>query len=188
MIDLNEFVLELPDMLSSDVCSELIDTYDDFVSPNIDLISRKGLAQNRKAFVPVDNLANYMSMNAKDSLTDAIIRIRCKYTEAIQERGLDRDDVLLKAFQVANPTVDLSCMNPGEKSSNHFYKDTNGSAMIGIIFLNECQNEEGFVKLAHGLRIEAKIGKVVLFPSSWMYAFDNTAFIKDHKYTVYILM
>ena len=188
MIDLNEFVLELPDMLSSDVCSELIDTYDAFVSPNIDLISRKGLAQNRKAFVPVDNLANYMSMNAKDSLTDAITRIRCKYTDATKERGLDRDDTLLAAFHNAEPIVDLSCMNPGEKSSYQFYTDTNGSSMIGITFLNECQNEEGFVKLAHGLQIEAKIGKTVFFPSSWMFAFDNTAFKNDHKYIAYILI
>ena len=73
-----------------------------------------------------------------------------------------------------------------ENESSEFENDFK----IVIIFLNESRDVsgKGDLELAPGLSIEARKGKVVVFPSSWMYAFDDTPFKNIDKYVVYFLL
>tara|TARA_B100001564_G_C20648453_1_gene675633 strand:+ start:724 stop:1395 length:672 start_codon:yes stop_codon:yes gene_type:complete len=193
-VKLDEYVMELPGEISADICDEFIDIYDTFVSPEHDLESIDHITNNEKVFIPIMNLGPFLSDNAKGSIQfEFLIRVLEKYHSMTTNKGLDKKNKINEAYDRLRSTGSLpekefkavmSCIAPRD----NFGYQCSKSSLTGIIFLNEEHDSEGVFEFAFGLRIEARKGKVIVFPSSWIFAFNDAPFKHTNKYVLYFIM
>ena len=199
-VKLLDYVLELPGEISADVCDELIDTYDTFVSPEHDLVITDGIANDKKAFIPLKKLNTYSSNSHGRIDIEGIVK---KYDQWLDDKGLELqlkciNGEMTERFGLCGGADSNDACGGNQlfggmmciSTSDKFGYQYTSTGVIVILFLNESRDVsgKGDLELAPGLSIEARKGKVVVFPSSWMYAFDDTPFKNIDKYVVYYLL
>jgi hypothetical protein len=156
---MEQFIIEYPDAIPHELCEELMQTpLPSSLIPHLNGILRYYVEKYQSAIITPEYSNNY---GQKFALFNRFI--------------IDHDPL-----QVHTPEHEAKYQNNMIVNAT----DKTNTLLNYLIYLNDCDSG-GELDICNKIKIKPQMGKLVLFPSGWMYPFKQLAPINTTKYTLF---
>ena len=162
---MDNYIIEKKNTFTEEFCEEVINIYNNC---------------NLESFLNKKQNYNKINLNKNQNIDNILLSINTKLKEElinmnIKDSLLLYDDYIFIKFEKENGFINY--LNEFIVSKNIF------TYMEFIIFLNDVE-EGGIVEISGNYKIKPEKGKLLIFPSGWLFPYSHKKSISNDKYII----
>ena len=166
---MDNYIIEKKNVFTNEFCHEIIDIYNNYDMENVLNIKQNFCRVNLKKYENIVNIL--LCINSK--LQEQLINMRLNIN--INTEILVFDDYNFLKFEKENGFINY--LNDFTVFKNIY------SYMEFIIFLNDVE-DGGLVEISGNYKIKPEKGKLLIFPSGWIFPYSHKKPLSDDKYII----
>jgi len=201
-MDNDHCIFLFDDFISKEKCDEIIDRFENDPEKKVAVISTCDKDGNEIAVVNGDRKSGreiiihpdhenwsdvyllIIEMFAK-KVSMQVIETFCKHFEKYGENQDDIKEIWFRnGVPFPGPAMSLNCTNPNSEYKWHNDSGRPEILFTGLLYLNDIDpNDGGATEFLHGMKIQPKAGRLLLFPAVWSAA-HRGSYVRVNKYAI----
>jgi hypothetical protein len=182
---MDRFIYEKENLLSDDICKDIIESCEQYFEEQKLLNDNKEEKEPIRLDIALYSINNEFWSKIKDKITSKIINVMKEYYSKFDE-DIYHLNKLHKELVIENITLNKYLPNK-ETITNicdfNICEEKYYRILSYVFYLNDINNG-GESIFENGIIIKPKQGKVVLYPSDWLFTRREEKIITDSKYII----